>query len=494
VGAPELAIGHVVDGKYEVRGLLHHGGSVATYRAVKAPDLPVAVKLFDPRLESFPNVVQALARCEALTRDIPGELVVHIVDMGKDPATGALYTVTPLDTDPPLGEVVPWSPLSASEMVAFVQSLARALDAVHARGIAHLSLKPTNVFVGAGPAYKVRLVDFAMTLVHGALPSLEQRRSSLPWLAPEQSGDAAEAGPAADVFATALLAFYALTAESYWHPFERESFDESAWQLEMFGSRMPASARARELSVSLHGAFDAAFARALAVSPEDRFRSAGQFSEALVAALEASGSVPTRRAILSANAPPIAGAAIPDVEGGAPTSTSAVILAPSLSPDAARPSFGSEATVAADVPPPPAQMGAVLAAFESETRSRTTQAPSIGGVPVGAPARSESRVRLLSFAAIVAGALVAGVIVLAIALKEGPTAEEQTPKAESSAASAPSETPAAPADAVPTDPVAPSGGPTAAAEPRTRAPGGKPSSKTVRSPRKPCGKSLKPCK
>jgi len=175
VSAPELAIGQIIDGKYEIQGLLDHGGSVATYRAVMAPNLPVALIFYDPRLQSFPHVVNALARCETLTSELPGDLVVPIVDGGKDPVTGALYTVTNFNADSSLRDVVAWSPLSASDMVAFVRSLARALDAVHAHGIAHLSLKPTNLFVGPGPAYNVRLVDFALSIVHGALPSPRER-------------------------------------------------------------------------------------------------------------------------------------------------------------------------------------------------------------------------------------------------------------------------------------------------------------------------------
>ena len=138
------------------------------------------------------------------------------MDGGKDPVTGALYTVTHLDADSSLADLLAWTPLSPSEMVTLVRSLGRALDAAHAHGIAHLSLKPTNLFVGPAPAYNVRLVDFAMSLVHGALSSPEKRRASAPWLAPEQQDGGTGGGPAADIFATALLAFYALTGASYW--------------------------------------------------------------------------------------------------------------------------------------------------------------------------------------------------------------------------------------------------------------------------------------
>jgi hypothetical protein len=56
-----------------------------------------------------------------------------------------------------------------------------------------------------------------MSLVDSVLPSSGDAAASAVWLAPEQNGDAIMAGPTAYVFATALLAFYALTGASYWN-------------------------------------------------------------------------------------------------------------------------------------------------------------------------------------------------------------------------------------------------------------------------------------
>src|SRR4029078_12180645 len=70
-----------------------------------------------------------------------------------------------------------------------------------------------------------------------------------------------------------------------------------------------------------------------------------------------------------------------ELERPAPTSTSAGIFAPSLAPDAGRPRLNSEPVAAVDVPPPPAQMEAVLAAFE-------TAAPEL--LRVGSTATSAS--------------------------------------------------------------------------------------------------------
>jgi serine/threonine protein kinase len=516
VSAPELAVGQVVDGKYEIQELLGRSGSVATYRAVKAPNLAAALKFYDPRLESFPDVVNALARCETLMTDLPDELVVHIVDGGMDPVTGSHYTVTHFDADSSLADVVAWGPLSPPEMVALIRSLGRALDAAHARGLAHLSLKPTNLFVGSGPAYNVRLVDFAMSLVHGALSSSDERRASAPWLAPEQDGDATGARPAADVFGTALLAFFALTGASYWRSCQADSFDELGWRSELLGGRVPVSERARELGISLDASFDPAFARALAVLPDERFRTAGDFAEALAAAL--AGEIGTLAVVSEAPASLFAAnLAAAEFEQPGPTSTSAMILAPSSPPEPYGSSRASEPFPAADVPPPPAQMDAVLTAYEtaapdrfpmqsSATLPTGTEAPVVPVRPRSIRTAASKWSPLVWVAAAAAGVLVAAGIVGSIVFQKSPSAAEQATNSPAPLVAAVPEAPAAPAGASPrVDNANPSTTSPGSVEPMTRATNGKPSSKTVRSPaqprgaassapRKPCGKSSKPCK
>jgi serine/threonine protein kinase len=521
VSAPKLTIGHIVDGKYEIHGLLKHGGAVATYRAVMAPNLSVALKFYDPALEAFPDVVNALARCETPMSELPDDLVVQILDGGKDPTTGALYTVTHLDEAPSLEEAMAWGPLAPSEAVTLVHSLARALDAVHAHGIAHLSLKPTNLFVVPGPAHKVRLVDFATSLVHQALPTPQARAASAPWLAPEQNGDVHGWGPATDVFTCALLAFYALTGDSYWRSCQSaKMFDEAAWRAEMLEPRTPVSERAKELSVSLDGAVDAVFARALAASPEQRFQSVGQFADALDAAIAPFARTTSSFAPV---APSIeADPSVETFDEPGPTSTSAVILGSSLGPDAVRPAAPSETAVAMNVPPPPTQMGAVLADFETAATRRfpvrsaskgSTEKPpsSTAGLAAHVSVQPETAVAkrrgsLLWIGAAAAGVLIAAGIVHSISANKGSGAVSLAgapsapvpPPTEPEARPATTGAPSATENAAPSEP--------AAVEPRTRVPGGKSVPKTARpsapaqargsaSPaKKPCSKSTKPCR
>ncbi len=455
MSAPELAAGDIVDDKYTIQALLRHSGPLATYRAIIAQDRQVALKFYDPRLGSCTDAVKALSRYEAITSKLPTTLVGHIVDGGEDPATGAFYTVTNFDPNPSLAELVEWSPLSASEMIAVVRNLARVLGEVHAHGISHLALKPTNLFVGPGPAHNVRVVDFGMSHVRSALSISRERGVSSFWLAPEQSTNPAIGGPAADVFATALIAFYALTGKSYWRSLQSPTPDDSGWELEVRGGRISVSQRARELSISLDRRFDAVFARALAVRPEERFRTVGQLAEALAAA-----------AMDTATTTSVAPESITtELERVDPSSTSAVVLAPSLETDV---------DSAVGVPPP-------------LTRISSSEAIAVS-------AQRSGLFRILWMTGMVAGAFIAGAVWASSGAKSSPApaaaAMSSTEVPVSSArANVESENMASSTNEPQTPEAAPANGntvhPPATVHPRKpRAP----------APRKECGKLLlKPC-
>jgi serine/threonine protein kinase len=288
--APELVSGHIVAGKYAVERLLLQGGATATYHAITAPRREVALKMYDPALESFPHVLAALAKYQSVGARVPDALILPIVDSGTDAATGARYTVADFNPMPPLAQLVELCPVAVAEMPVLLRQLARAVDALHANDMAHLSLHPHNVFVGPGPKYEVRIGDFGASLVRGALRPIDPSGRWFPWLAPEQMTDPGAGGKAADIFSVALLAFFAVTGKSYWKSCLSPRNAE-AWARELVGVRVPVSERCKELSVSLGPELDSVFARALAVDPARRFKTAREFSTAVDAALAAPKNV-----------------------------------------------------------------------------------------------------------------------------------------------------------------------------------------------------------
>src|SRR4051812_21226979 len=273
--APELPPHSNVAGKYTVVSLLGLGGSSATYHAVAADGREVALKIFDPAIRQRADIMSALEQTYAATNALSPEIVVPLLDAGYDPTTGAPFSVTERIPFPSLAQIIDQRPLAPEELVSVLGFIGRALDAAHARQLCHHALKPTNIFVGFAQGYGVRITDFGAGLARAAVPTQEGYSLAAPWLAPEQVQGTVPAGASADVFATALVAFAALTGRSYWRSCQGAP-DLAAWQQELLSPRTTPSTRARELGVSFPPAFDVVIGAALSLDPGQRYRSVGE--------------------------------------------------------------------------------------------------------------------------------------------------------------------------------------------------------------------------
>lgn len=291
--APSLAVGTILAGRYTVHALLGRRVGRATYHCITAPNRHVAVKVLDPGLAGSESE-SAMAMAAAAAAELPDGAVLRVVDRGVDPETGAPFFVSALSDHPSLEAFVSLCPLSLQEMATMARSLARGLDAAHRRGLAHLALRPTNVFVGPPPVCWTRVADFGAGAIDRAL-GLGNDRDTLAFAAPElYTADATtlttEGAARADVFSVALLCFYAATGETYWKCTRRKGGVPASAGLgplvqEASSVRAPASVAAREIGATWNPALDATFARALSSAPASRFGSVGELADALADAL-----------------------------------------------------------------------------------------------------------------------------------------------------------------------------------------------------------------
>jgi serine/threonine protein kinase/WD40 repeat protein len=103
----------------------------------------------------------------------------------------------------------PWEPAPAA---ALVETLARAIQHAHDRGIVHRDRKPANILRAADGTPKV--TDFGLAKRLDSKIALSQPGAILgtpSYMAPEQAGDGPAVGPPADVYALSAMLYELLT-------------------------------------------------------------------------------------------------------------------------------------------------------------------------------------------------------------------------------------------------------------------------------------------
>ncbi|GAA3391013.1 serine/threonine-protein kinase [Cryptosporangium minutisporangium] len=199
----------VLDGRYEIENRLGGGGASDVYRARDLRlDRPVAVKMFRVRAGAHSD-----RRCGDEARLLaalnhPGLVAVYDAGWHDDRE----YLVLQLIEGRTLGRCIAAGALPPKDVVRIGAVLADVLHHVHARGIVHRDVKPSNVLCGNGGG--VFLADFGISHPAGA----EETNGSgvvvgtAPYLAPEQV-QGGPVGPPCDVYALGLVLLECLTGK-----------------------------------------------------------------------------------------------------------------------------------------------------------------------------------------------------------------------------------------------------------------------------------------
>jgi tetratricopeptide (TPR) repeat protein len=221
--------------QYEPLAILGADGFAVRFLcAEKASGARVLVKALRP--DSLDRDLEALARDVAALRELDHPALARVRAFGRvgaDPARP--YLVVEHFDAPPLAEhVAAYGPLAPEQWLEVAWPIARALQAAHARGVLHRSLRPSCVLLrkvndSRGERWRVKVLDTGLSLkravIHASASHPEARALTalgrgvarlVPFAASEVVGrpkGQVWVGPHSDVYSFGRLCAFALTGK-----------------------------------------------------------------------------------------------------------------------------------------------------------------------------------------------------------------------------------------------------------------------------------------
>ncbi|MEU9283177.1 protein kinase [Streptomyces sp. NPDC048275] len=207
-----------VVGPYRLLGRLGSGGMGRVYLGRSAGGRTVAVKIVHPHFALDEEFRARFRREVEAARRVGGAWTAPVLD--ADPEASVPWVATGYAAGPSLAAAVAdGGPLPLPSVRVLGAGLAEALSAVHALGLVHRDVKPSNVLLTLdGPL----LIDFGIARATDGTASLTSTGVSVGspgYMSPEQILGQGVTG-AADVFSLGAVLVYAATGES---PFSGDS-------------------------------------------------------------------------------------------------------------------------------------------------------------------------------------------------------------------------------------------------------------------------------
>jgi eukaryotic-like serine/threonine-protein kinase len=294
-----LLSGTVVAERYQVLRPLARGGFGAVYVAEQlATERQVALKVLWPHVLSSTKAREQFTLEARITSRINSENVVQVLDAGVDPLNDLTYIVMELLEGRDLAKLVEdGGALPPATALEYLRQTAAGLEKAHryvdrtgrAAPIIHRDLKPDNLFLthreDGSPLVKILDFGIAKILSQSTQMSADVKGTPL-YMAYEQAARG-PIGPATDIWAFGLVAFYLLSGTSYW----RSGNSSDGTMTHLFAEVLslplvPPSQRLEELGlgVTFTPAFDAWFLRCVHRDSSQRFQSVAEALRALNAA------------------------------------------------------------------------------------------------------------------------------------------------------------------------------------------------------------------
>jgi serine/threonine-protein kinase len=293
-------------GNYQIIEKIGAGGMGSVYKAYQpALGRYVAIKVLPPQTAGDPSFAERFALEARAIGKLRHPNIVTAYDFSTN---GDLaYLVSDFIDGGTLADQL-GAPLPLEYTLGILTPMASALDYAHARGVVHRDIKPQNILLTheGSPL----LTDFGLAKIIGPGSGVTQAGALMgtaEYIAPECASGAESAGPAADQYAMAIVAYQMLVGR---HPFPSEN-PLSALMAHVHKPVPVPTA----IGVPLAPHVESALLRGLAKKPTERFARVGDFVRALSGTMPASSSAPMSRAPEATVAP--VEAPRPSLPGGA---------------------------------------------------------------------------------------------------------------------------------------------------------------------------------
>jgi tRNA A-37 threonylcarbamoyl transferase component Bud32 len=269
-------------GSYELLEKLGEGGMGEVYRARHALlQRPTAVKLIREELLDSPTALKRFEREVRAASELRDPNTIAIYDFGKTAGGRFYYAMEYLEGLDLQDLVDRFGPVAPERAVFLLAQALGSLGEAHRRGVLHRDVKPGNLFLTARGSHFdfVKVLDFGL-VKHLDPPSEAEAELAIgdavpgtpEYMAPERFSEDQHADPSSDLYSVGAVAYFLLTG--------RPVFDGSPGQVLVDHTETP-PVPPRRTGVELSEALERVVLRALAKLPEERFRSAEEFREAL---------------------------------------------------------------------------------------------------------------------------------------------------------------------------------------------------------------------
>jgi serine/threonine protein kinase len=202
-----------------VKHVLGRGGMGTVYLAQKR-GVAVALKVLDVSSQQVePEALTRFKREVDALRTLRGPSMPRFYEAGR--IEDCFFLAMEYVPGRTLAQLAAERPLAERELVRVADQVAAALEAIHAIGLVHRDVKPSNVVVT--PAGAAKLVDFGLVKVatDRSLTRRDDVMGTVPYMAPELLRGA-PADARCDAFALGMTALEALLGRC---PVEGRSFD-----------------------------------------------------------------------------------------------------------------------------------------------------------------------------------------------------------------------------------------------------------------------------